>query len=243
MRSFAVTAFAICLLTLGFSATGSAQFASGTSFTLPPPPPTPTSSCFGCGGSGGGNTQRSAAEPTRRDFAGPELDTGDASLSAYENSHSLSDFYEAETHLKAALSYINKWGPAEKSLCELYGDAEKYEIALVACQIAAEHTSDFKNGRIVKKWLVTEHIPWLVLRIHSKAYEAGVAAYNSNCGSSAEASLNNGITVLESGGADVVDLRADSGAQVEKCKATLVALMAQSKSLNDEVAAWNKQHP
>lgn len=250
MRSFAVTAFFICLFTLGFSTASSAQFAAGTSFALPPPPPTPSSSCFGCGGGGGsrgGGGYQSrpapAPAPTKRDFADPEFDAGQVSLDAYETSHSNSDYVTAESHFKMALTILPSWGVAHERLCELYGYSEQYNDALAQCQAALRNTDDFKNGRTVKKWLETTHIPWLLLKIHSKAYESGVATYHSQCGSSANANLNNGITVLESGSADVVDLRADSGAQVEKCKTTMTALFAQSKSLNDEVAAWNKLHP
>ena len=251
MRILALTASLLCLVTFAYPPASSAQFAAGTNFTLPPPPPTPTSSCYGCGGGGGnrgggGNQSRPAPAPapTKRDFADPEFDAGQVSLDAYETSHSYSDFVTAEAHFKNALYYLPSWGVAHERLCELYGYAERYNDALAQCQVALRHTGDFKNGRAVKKWLESDHIPWLLLKIHSKDYESGVATYKSQCGSSANANLNNGITILESGSADnVVDMRADSGAQVEKCKTTITALFAQSKSLNEEVAAWNKLHP
>jgi hypothetical protein len=250
MRSFSVAASVLCIFTFLHPTSSSAQFAAGTDFTLPPPPPTPTSSCYGCGGGGGnrggsGNQSRPAPAPapTKRDFADPEFDAGQVSLDAYETSHSYSDYVTAESHFKTALAYLPSWGVAHERLCELYSYAEQYNDALAQCQVALRNRDDFKNGRTVKKWLETSHIPWLLLKVHSKAYESGVATYKSQCGSSANANLNNGITVLESGSADVVDLRADSGAQVEKCKTTLTALFAQSKSLNDEVGAWNKLHP
>jgi tetratricopeptide (TPR) repeat protein len=247
MRAPALAAFLLCLVTFGYALTSSAQFAAGTNFTLPPPPPTPTSSCYGCGGGGnrggGGNQSRPAPAPTKRDFADPEFDAGRVSLDAYETSHSYSDFVSAESHFKTALAYLPNWGVAHERLCELYGDDEQYNDALAHCQVALRNTGDFKNGRTVKKWLETAQIPWLLLQIQYKAYESGVATYNSQCGSSANANLNNGITILESGSDNVVDLGADSGAQVEKCKTTITALFAQSKSLNEEVASWNKLHP
>lgn len=250
MRTYAVAALSLCLAAAGFTPASHAQFADGTSFTLPPPPPTPTSSCFGCGGGGGnvgGNRgysgPRPAPPPTKRDLADPEIDAGQTAESVYETSKSPSDYNTAEWHLKQALAYIPGWGPAEESLCELYIASEEYGKALAACQIAAGRTNEFKGPRVVKKWLDTNRIPWLVMKMHEKDYNDGVAAYRRECGSSGNENLNNGITALENGGPGVVDMSANSDAQVARCKQTRMTLFAQNKALTDEVAAWKKQNP
>ncbi|HEY5027106.1 MAG TPA: hypothetical protein VIK39_01740 [Candidatus Angelobacter sp.] len=192
---------------------------------------------------GHSNEPRYSPPPTRRDYADDANDTGYHYLSQYWHSGSQQDYQQAEDNLQVALSYIPGYAPAEYNLCQLYGRAEVYADAIYACQIAAASSRQFRKSKEMKKWLLEDHIPWLILKSHEKAYNDLVKKYDADCGTGeAAGQLGNGIAAtIEPEKGLPVDLRADTMAMVHKCQAAATNLTVQATSLNNEIDVWNKK--
>ena len=180
--------------------------------------------------------------PDSNDSASSATDAGYAAYRRYWSSGSQTDFNEAYQQFQNAFANIPQYGPAELGLCLLFERSGDYGKAIAACQIATE-SHRFAHGRDVKKWLLKEMIPFLVIDLHQEEYKGVVAEYDRKCGGGETANqFNNGIVAAESEQGLVVDLRANASQTVADCSKAAGDILVRASALNNEIAAWNARH-